>query len=69
MSRIGKQITTIPAGTTVTFTDGLLTVKGPKGELTKKFLPAVDVIIENSEISFSWLHFVHIFLPSVFNGI
>ncbi len=53
MSRIGKQITTIPAGTTVTFADGVLTVKGPKGELTKKFLPIVEVKIEGSEISFS----------------
>jgi large subunit ribosomal protein L6 len=52
MSRIGKQITTIPAGTTVTFTDGVLKVVGPKGELTKKFLPVVEVAIEGSEISF-----------------
>ncbi len=52
MSRIGKQITTIPAGTTVTFTDGVFKVVGPKGELTKKFLPVVEVIIEGSEVSF-----------------
>ncbi len=52
MSRIGKQITTIPQGTTVTFTDGVLKVTGPKGELTKKFLPAVEVVLEGSEISF-----------------
>ena len=52
MSRIGKQITTIPEGTTVTFTNGVLTVKGPKGQLTKKFLPIVEVNIEGSEISF-----------------
>ncbi len=52
MSRIGKQITTIPAGTTVSFNDGVLKVVGPKGELTKKFLPIVEVSIEGSEISF-----------------
>jgi large subunit ribosomal protein L6 len=52
MSRIGKQITTIPAGTTVSFADGVLTVKGPKGELTKTFLPIVEVVIEGSELSF-----------------
>ncbi len=52
MSRIGKQITTIPTGTTVTFTDGVLKVVGPKGELTKKFLPVVEVTVEGSEISF-----------------
>lgn len=52
MSRIGKQITTIPEGTTVTMSEGILTVKGPKGELTKKFLPIVEVSIEGSELSF-----------------
>ncbi len=52
MSRIGKQIITIPQGTTVTFTDSILTVKGPKGELSKKFLPIIEVNIEGSEISF-----------------
>ena len=53
MSRIGKQITIIPEGTTVSFADGVLTVKGPKGELTKKFLPIVEVKIEGNEISFA----------------
>ncbi len=52
MSRIGKQIITIPQGTTVTFTDGILKVVGPKGELTKKFLPIIEVNIDGSEISF-----------------
>lgn len=53
MSRIGKQILTIPAGTTVTVADGLVTVKGPKGELTKKVLPLVDIIIEGNTVSFA----------------
>ena len=53
MSRIGKQIITIPEGTTVSFTDSILTVKGPKGELKKKFLPIVEVKIDGNEISFS----------------
>lgn len=52
MSRIGKQITIIPEGTTVTFSNSVLTVKGPKGQLTKKFLPIIEVNIEGSEISF-----------------
>ena len=52
MSRIGKQIITIPEGTTATFTDGVLTVKGPKGELQKKFLPVVEIKIDGSEITF-----------------
>jgi large subunit ribosomal protein L6 len=53
MSRIGKQITTIPEGTTVSFNDNVLTVKGPKGELTKKFLPIIEVKIEGNELSFA----------------
>lgn len=36
MSRIGKQNLNIPAGVTITVGNGLLSVKGPKGELTKK---------------------------------
>jgi len=35
MSRIGKQNLNIPSGVTVSLDKGLLTVKGPKGELTK----------------------------------
>ena len=34
MSRIGKQVITVPAGVTVTVgSDNVVTVKGPKGEL------------------------------------
>lgn len=36
MSRIGKAIIEIPANVTVTEKDGLVTVKGPKGELTQQ---------------------------------
>ena len=36
MSRIGKSIIEIPANVTVTEKDGLVTVKGPKGELSQK---------------------------------
>ncbi len=52
MSRIGKQITIIPEGTTVTMSEGILKVVGPKGELIKKLLPIIEVTIEGSEISF-----------------
>ena len=33
MSRIGKMPIAIPAGVTVDFKDGVVTVKGPKGTL------------------------------------
>ena len=36
MSRIGKSIIEIPANVTVTESNGLVTVKGPKGELTQQ---------------------------------
>ena len=36
MSRIGKLPISIPAGVTVAQNDGVVTVKGPKGEMYKK---------------------------------
>jgi len=47
MSRIGKLPITIPSGVTVTVTEkNLVTVKGPKGELTQKVDPDIIVKIE-----------------------
>lgn len=46
MSKIGKLPVSIPAGVTVSVADGLVTVKGPKGELKQDFndgLVSVDV--------------------------
>lgn len=37
MSRIGREPIAIPANVTITVNNGVVTVKGPKGELTKKF--------------------------------
>ena len=36
MSRIGKMPITVPAGVTVTIEDNFVTVKGPKGELSRQ---------------------------------
>lgn len=44
MSRIGKQPIVIPAGVTVTVENNLVTVKGPKGELTRQINK--DMILE-----------------------
>lgn len=52
MSRIGKQILHIPANTTVAVDNGVVTVKGPKGEISKKILPIVDVVVEGDKVSF-----------------
>ena len=50
MSRIGKRIITIPAGVTVEGKDNIVTVKGPKGELTQPMLKGISMNIEGSEI-------------------
>lgn len=49
MSRIGKLPVTIPAGVTVTFENGLLTVKGAKGTLTQQVVGNIDIKIEGAE--------------------
>ena len=41
MSRIGKKPIAIPAGVTANIADGLVTVKGPKGEMT---MPASEAV-------------------------
>jgi large subunit ribosomal protein L6 len=47
MSRIGKLPINIPAGVTVTVSnDNVVTVKGPKGELTQQVDPIISVNVE-----------------------
>ena len=43
MSRIGKKQTILPSGVTVTTADGVLTVAGPKGTLTRPLHKLVSV--------------------------
>lgn len=48
MSRIGNKAITIPAGVEVTVTAGNeVTVKGPKGTLTRQFSPLMEIKQEN----------------------
>ncbi len=51
MSRIGKQIITIPSGVTVTVSNGTVTVKGPKGEVTRKFPAVVTVTVADNTVT------------------
>ncbi len=51
MSRIGKLPIKIPQGVTVTLQDDLITVKGPRGELTKSVNPRVEVKINGDIIT------------------
>lgn len=53
MSRIGKLPINIPAGVTVTLKDNVVSVKGPKGELSQAVDPSIIVTVENNEILFS----------------
>ena len=47
MSRIGKLPIAIPAGVTVTLKDDVVTVKGPKGELSQYVNPLITVAVED----------------------
>ncbi len=50
MSRIGRKPINIPAGVEVKVSDGVVTVKGPKGTLTQKVHPKMTVKVEGSEV-------------------
>ena len=50
MSRIGKNPITVPQGVDVTIDGTTVTVKGPKGTLTQKFLDVVTIKHEGNEI-------------------
>ena len=51
MSRIGKMPITVPAGVEVKIDGSTVTVKGPKGELTRTFLPCVTVAQDGNIIT------------------
>ena len=53
MYRIGKLPINIPAGVTVTLKDNVVSVKGPKGELSQAVDPSIIVTIENNVITFA----------------
>ncbi len=51
MSRIGKKPVPIPTGVTAAFKDRVLTVKGPKGELTRTFHPDMMLAVEEGNVN------------------
>ncbi len=51
MSRIGKKVIAIPDKTEVTYSSGVITVKGPLGTLTKNFKPDIEVTVGPSQIT------------------
>ncbi|RZI49243.1 50S ribosomal protein L6 [Lactococcus kimchii] len=53
MSRIGNKVVVIPAGVTVEQNGATVTVKGPKGELTRTFNENITLNIEGTEATFT----------------
>lgn len=53
MSRIGNKVVVIPEGVTITQDGNNVTVKGPKGELTRTFVSNITMNIEGNEVTFT----------------
>ena len=53
MSRIGKLPVAIPSGVNVDIKDGLVTVKGPKGQLSQQLDSSISATIEDGHINFA----------------
>lgn len=51
MSRVGKAPISLPAGVTIDVKGAVVSVKGPKGELTQKIDPDMIVKVEDSTIT------------------
>ena len=50
-SRVGKQPIAIPKGVTVNLSGNMISVKGPKGELSQEFLSTVTVTVDEKTIN------------------
>lgn len=51
MSRIGKMPITVPAGVTVTIENNFVTVKGPKGELSRQINKNMKLTLDNGVLN------------------
>ncbi len=51
MSRIGNRLITIPAGVTVEENDGIVTVKGPKGELKQRLPKDITMKVDENGLT------------------
>ncbi len=51
MSRIGNRVLTVPAGVTVETNGNIVTVKGPKGELSTEINKNITVNVEGTELT------------------
>jgi large subunit ribosomal protein L6 len=53
MSRLGKAPIELPSGVTATLSGNTLTVRGPKGEISRNFRDGVAISVEGSTITLS----------------
>ena len=51
MSRIGNKVITLPAGVEIINKDNVVTVKGPKGQLTRQFNKNIGITVEGTEVT------------------
>ena len=51
MSRIGKTPIAVPAGVEVKVDGSTVTVKGPKGTLSKEFKPAMKITVDGAVVT------------------
>lgn len=56
MSRIGKLPVALPAGVTIKFENGVVTVKGAKGTLTQQINGDIDIKVEGAEAHVVKMH-------------
>ena len=50
MSRVGRMPVVIPAGVQIELNGSNVSVKGPKGEMTRTFSPLIGIAMENGQI-------------------
>jgi large subunit ribosomal protein L6 len=50
MSRIGKLPVAVPSGVNVTLADSTVTVTGPKGTLSQRVLPVVEIRVDDGQV-------------------
>ena len=53
MSRIGNAPVTVPSGVEVTVAEGTITVKGPKGTLSRTIPGGIEVAQEDGTLTFA----------------
>ena len=60
MSRIGKLPVSLPQGVSVSVENNVVKVKGPKGELTQKVDPDIEVSVERGVLTRLPLRFLRL---------